>query len=57
MLKRCFDLIAVILSAPLWLPLAGVVALLVRRKLGTPVLFRQRRPGRNGEIFEIMKFR
>jgi len=57
MLKRCFDLIAVILSAPLWLPLAGVVALLVRRKLGTPVLFRQRRPGRNGEIFEIIKFR
>lgn len=33
------------------------VALLVRIKLGSPVLFKQRRPGKNGKIFEIYKFR
>lgn len=40
----------------LGLPLL-IVALLVRIKLGSPVLFKQRRPGKNGKIFEIYKFR
>ena len=57
MLKRSFDLILVLLSAPLWLSLMAVVALLVRLKLGTPVFFRQKRPGLNGQIFELIKFR
>jgi lipopolysaccharide/colanic/teichoic acid biosynthesis glycosyltransferase len=35
----------------------GFVALLVRIKLGSPVLFRQERPGRNGEPFTLVKFR
>ena len=39
------------------LPVMGVVALLVRLKLGRPVLFRQQRPGLNGEIFTLRKFR
>ena len=39
------------------LPVMGVVALLVRLKLGRPVLFRQQRPGLNGEIFTLCKFR
>ena len=34
-----------------------VLAVLVRRKLGSPVLFRQDRPGKDGEIFELVKFR
>jgi len=55
--KRLFDLFAVILTAPLWLPLLGVMALLVRWKLGAPVFFRQKRPGRNGRVFELIKFR
>jgi len=55
--KRSFDLLAVILTAPLWLPVLGVVALLVRWKLGSPVFFRQRRPGLGGKIFELIKFR
>jgi lipopolysaccharide/colanic/teichoic acid biosynthesis glycosyltransferase/glycosyltransferase involved in cell wall biosynthesis len=38
-------------------PVMAVVALLVRMKLGSPVLFRQKRPGKNGEIFELVKFR
>ncbi|MDD2762796.1 MAG: sugar transferase [Opitutaceae bacterium] len=55
--KRVFDLIMVILLAPLWLPLFLVIALLVRIKLGSPVLFRQERPGLHEEIFELVKFR
>ncbi len=57
MLKRLFDLLIVLLTAPLWLPLLAVVAVVVRRKLGSPVLFRQKRPGYKGEIFELIKFR
>jgi len=55
--KRFFDILAVVLTSPGWLPLLAVVALLVRIKLGSPVLFRQQRPGRRGEIFEIIKLR
>lgn len=38
-------------------PLLAAVALLVRRDLGTPVLFRQDRPGKDGKIFTLVKFR
>jgi lipopolysaccharide/colanic/teichoic acid biosynthesis glycosyltransferase len=55
--KRVFDLLAVILTAPLWLPVLAVVALLVRWKLGSPVFFRQARPGYRERIFELIKFR
>ena len=57
MLKRGFDLVVVIAAAPLWLPVLVVVAVLVRLKLGSPVFFRQKRPGLNGAIFEMIKFR
>jgi len=57
MIKRVFDLVVVAVSLPLWLPLLGVVALLVRVRLGSPVFFRQARPGRNARIFELVKFR
>lgn len=56
-LKRIFDLVAVVLTAPFWLPLLVVLALLIRVKLGSPVLFRQKRPGLNEKIFELVKFR
>mgnify|MGYP001600720799 CR=1 FL=1 len=55
--KRCFDLVVVILAAPVWVPVLLVVAVMVRFKLGSPVLFRQKRPGFHGEIFSIVKFR
>ncbi|NYG54692.1 lipopolysaccharide/colanic/teichoic acid biosynthesis glycosyltransferase [Nocardioides perillae] len=45
--------VALVLSAPL----QAVIAVVVRRKLGSPVLFRQPRPGRDGEVFELVKFR
>lgn len=56
-MKRLFDLVAVIATAPGWLPLLACVAFLVRWKLGAPVFFRQKRPGRNAAIFEMVKFR
>lgn len=55
--KRLFDLLVVILALPLWLPFLTVVAVLVRFKLGTPVFFRQKRPGLHGRIFGMVKFR
>ena len=55
--KRVFDLAVVLLAAPLWAPLLAVVAVLVRVRLGGPVLFRQRRPGFHGRPFTILKFR
>jgi lipopolysaccharide/colanic/teichoic acid biosynthesis glycosyltransferase len=57
LLKRVFDLAAVILTLPVWVPLLLVVAGLVRWKLGAPVFFRQQRPGRHGRGFELIKFR
>jgi len=57
LVKRATDvagaLVLLVLSAPVQL----VVALLVRIKLGSPVLFLQERPGRDGEIFTLRKFR
>ena len=55
--KRVFDTVIIVVSIPVWLPLLLGVALLVRWKLGAPVLFRQPRPGLNGKPFELLKFR
>lgn len=57
MLKRSFDLCGVLLTAPLWVPLMGLIAGVVRLRLGSPVFFRQMRPGRGGVRFELIKFR
>lgn len=55
--KRGFDiLVASVMLAVLW-PVMGVVAVLIRWKIGSPVLFRQIRPGLGGEPFELVKFR
>lgn len=56
-MKRFFDLIATILGLLLIWPLVLVLALLVRFQLGTPVLFRQQRPGMHGKPFIMYKFR
>jgi lipopolysaccharide/colanic/teichoic acid biosynthesis glycosyltransferase len=57
MLKRCFDLIAAFFALALLAPVIGVVALLVLANLGRPVLFRQSRPGKDGRLFTLNKFR
>lgn len=57
MLKRIFDITASFLGLLLLSPVIVFVAWKVSRKLGSPVLFRQVRPGRNGKPFEMVKFR
>lgn len=57
MIKRSFDLFASVLGLILLSPVIAVVAWNIRRKLGSPVLFRQIRPGRDGKPFEMIKFR
>ncbi|WP_322613554.1 sugar transferase [Dermacoccus abyssi] len=57
LLKRATDLV---LTAPVLvasLPVQAGIALAVRAKLGSPVLFRQERPGRDGKPFTMIKFR
>lgn len=55
--KRTFDLIASLLALILLSPLLALIALLVRLKLVSPVIFRQQRPGLHGKSFTIYKFR
>ena len=56
-LKRIFDLIIVVLFAPIWLTITAFIALNVRVRAGGPVLYRQTRVGRDGNTFECVKFR
>lgn len=56
-MKRVIDFALVMLALPLLLPIGAFVALLVRTRLGGPVLFRQVRPGLNGTPFRMVKFR
>ena len=57
MLKRLLDICVSGLALLLLSPVLVVLAILVRVKLGSPVLFRQTRPGLHGKPFEMMKFR
>lgn len=52
-----FDLSLVVVLMPIWVPVALLVAILVRLSLGRPVLYRQRRPGYKGAVFTLVKFR
>jgi lipopolysaccharide/colanic/teichoic acid biosynthesis glycosyltransferase len=56
-MKRILDVGIVLLLAPLWIPLTIAIAVLVRLRLGGPVLFTQVRPGRHGRPFRLVKFR
>ena len=55
--KRSLDLALALVATALALPLMGVVAVLVRARLGAPVLYRRPRPGKNGDLFTLLKFR
>lgn len=56
-LKRAFDLATVFSTAPLWLPVAALVAVVVWWQMGSPVFFRQQRAGIGGKTFWLIKFR
>jgi len=55
--KRLFDVIVSLVGLLLSSPVILVVAILVRIKLGSPVIFTQERPGKNEKIFRLHKFR
>ena len=56
-LKRLLDIIIAVVALILLSPLYAFVAYKVKKNLGSPVLFRQVRPGLNGKPFEMIKFR
>ncbi|GAB3064043.1 sugar transferase [Salinicoccus sesuvii] len=56
-MKRLFDIFVASLLLVLLSPLMLVTALVVRRKLGRPVIFKQIRPGLNGQPFALYKYR
>lgn len=56
-LKRVMDLVLSLLAIIVLSPVLLIVAILVRTKLGSPVLFRQERPGKDEKIFKLYKFR
>ncbi|MHA2727323.1 sugar transferase [Vibrio campbellii] len=57
MFKRLFDLFTSFFALLILSPIITLVAWKIRKKLGSPVLFRQTRPGLNGKPFEMVKFR
>lgn len=56
-LKRIIDFCCALLALGVFSPVLLIIAILVRWKLGSPVLFTQDRPGKNGKIMKLMKFR
>jgi len=55
--KRLFDLVLLVVAAPLWLLALAFLSLYVLARSGRPVLYRQERVGRDGALFRVVKFR
>ena len=56
-MKRLVDIIIASLALLLLLPIFLLVAYKVRKNLGSPIFFYQERPGKNGKLFKMIKFR
>ena len=56
-LKRAIDIVLVTLTAPIWLLLSGIIAIVIRLDSNGPVIFAQPRAGRGGKPFVLYKFR
>ncbi len=56
-MKRIFDFVVASLALIVFMPIIILLSFLVARKLGRPIFFRQIRPGINGKVFELVKFR
>lgn len=56
-LKRLFDFVLSLCGIMVLMPIYIIIAILVKTKLGSPVLFKQERPGKNEKIFKMYKFR
>ena len=57
MIKRLFDLFLSILLLPFVLPIIILISLSIFISMGRPIFFLQMRPGLNGELFKLVKFR
>ncbi len=57
LIKRFMDFLIAALSIIIFSPLLIILAILVGVKLGGPVIFKQERPGLNGKVFKLYKFR
>ena len=57
MLKRSIDIFLALLGLVVFSPLLLLLWVMIRVKLGSPVLFRQERPGLHGRVFKMLKFR
>lgn len=55
--KRALDVAAALVGLAVTLPVQLIVAVIVRTRMGSPVLFRHERPGRDGIAFTLLKFR
>lgn len=56
-IKRLFDIIISFTALVVLSPVLAVTAVLVRVRLGSPVIFHQDRPGYHGKVFRLCKFR
>jgi len=56
-IKRTFDIVCSFLGLVVLSPVIAVVMWRINKKLGSPVFFKQQRPGLRGEFFEMVKFR
>ena len=56
-MKRLFDFFLIVLVSPILVFLISIISLLVFINLGRPIFFSQERPGMNGKIFRMIKFR
>ena len=56
-IKRCFDFLAALLALVILSPLLLIISLIVKIKLGSPVIFKQKRVGYSEKIFTLYKFR
>ncbi len=57
LIKRIFDLVVTVLILPFALPVMGLIALAIKLDSPGPVIFRQKRVGENGRLFDMLKFR
>jgi len=57
MAKRIMDVVGALLGLVIFSPVLLLLYFWIRKDMGSPVLFRQRRPGRDGQTFKMLKFR
>lgn len=57
MIKRLLDVTVSLIVLVVFSPIIALVAWKIRKNLGSPVLFKQKRPGLHGQVFEMTKFR